>query len=139
MHADGFGNITQNERLHCLVAEFKKFVLAVHNTRCDLHQRFVANFQAAHEPTCFLQLQAKSGVISIASEQLGVLLIDGQFGYARRANFYLPAVIYFSYEYVRDNVFSRRWANSQTRLRVTCSDQNQCIFKFFVSRAVGAA
>ncbi len=126
VHAHGFGDVVQHQRLHRFVAVLEEGALVLDDLRGDLHQRFVAAEQALDEPAGFLQLIAHEGVVGAgigAFDEAGVLGVDAQARHGFLVELDQPAVVVLAHDDVGHHVFRFAGLDLRARARVEALDQ----------------
>ena len=108
MHFYCFGDIVQNQWLHCFRAILEEVALVFDDFAGHFHQGFVAALQAFQKPACLLQVVSQEGVVrAVVSplDQAGVAAVDADARRNVRIEFHPPAPILLADKNVRNDIF----------------------------------
>ena len=134
MHAHGFRDVMQHERLHGFRAVVEEGALAVHDRARDLEQRLVSGIQALDEPARLLELVLQVTVVGAripAVDHLFVMTIDTQIRGDVRIEIGAPHAADFLDDDVGDDIARLRRGDGISRPWVQALDEIDHLLQIF--------
>ena len=128
VHADGLGDVPKHHGAHELLAAVEKVRLAPDNGLGHLQQRFVANLEAADEPSRLLQLGAQHAVPVSAAQGAGIGLVHAQPRCDGRVQLDDPLPVAAAHEDIRNRVLGGGRVDRRSGTRMACAHQQQRLF-----------
>jgi len=125
MHADGFGDIMHDQRLHGFIAVLEKILLVLDDTGGYLEQGFVADFEAANQPARFLKLDLEGVIFSAATERSGIQIVDSEPRSQRAVQLDGPVSVDFANEDVGHDVLGGGRVYRRPGARMAGPDQSK--------------